>query len=139
MEANKHDVGPEHGEQSHVAHTGKKALANLTPEERYVALVGELLNYPNVTPPPDGSQAKKKFGSSGLRVQNKIFAMLVKDKLVLKLPKTRVDALTASGDGEPFESGPGRIMKEWLTLAPTSQKEWLDLAKEAMEFVAAKG
>ena len=138
MESSEHDVDLEQA-QTPLADHREKGQLDRTPEERYAALIGELLNYPNVTPPPDGPQVKKKFGSTGLRVQNKIFAMLVKDRLVLKLPKARVNSLTASGDGEPFESGPGRVMKEWLTLAPTSQHEWLDLAKEAMEFVAAKG
>ncbi len=111
---------------------------SVTPEERFATVVAELLNNPGVTPPPDGPLAKKKFGSSGLRVHNKIFAMLVKDKLVLKLPSQRVETLIASGDGEPFESGPGRVMKEWVTVEPTSKEEWLPLAREAMEFVASK-
>jgi len=29
-------------------------------------------------------------------------------------------------------------MKEWLTVETTSEKVWLQLAKEAMEFVASK-
>jgi hypothetical protein len=122
MKSTKHNLEQEHA----------------TPEERYARIVGELLNNPGVTPPPDGSQAKKKFGSSGLRIDNKIFAMLVRGKLVLKLPKTRVDSLIASGDGEPFESGQGRVMKEWVTMEPESTLEWLDLAQEALKFVGAK-
>ncbi len=109
-----------------------------TPEERFAIVIEELLNNPGVTPPPDDSGTKKKFGSSGLRVHNKIFAMLVKGKLVLKLPGRRVEGLIASGDGAPFESGQGRVMKEWVTIEPTSQEEWLPLAREAMEFVASK-
>jgi hypothetical protein len=29
-------------------------------------------------------------------------------------------------------------MKEWVTLEPTSEEEWLKLSREAMEFVASK-
>jgi hypothetical protein len=70
---------------------------------------------------------------------HKIFAMLVKGKLVVKLPKHRVDALIASGDGERFDPlHDDRLMKEWVTVAPTSEAKWLPLAREALEFVASK-
>ncbi len=65
--------------------------------------------------------------------------MLVQGKLVVKLPKPRVDALIASGDGERFDPRhDGRLMKEWVSVEPTSEEEWLPLAKEAMEFVASQ-
>jgi len=106
-----------------------------TPEERFATIVEELLSNSGVTPPSDG----KAFGSSGLKIHNKIFAMLVRGRLVLKLPKTRVDTLIASGGGERFDPHHnGRLMKEWITLEPASEEEWLYLAKEAMEFVASK-
>ncbi|HLJ81429.1 MAG TPA: hypothetical protein VKT52_08090, partial [Ktedonobacterales bacterium] len=59
----------------------------------------------------------------------------------VKLPRQRVDALIASGDGERFDPRrDGRMMKEWLALSPTSEQEWLPLAREALAFVAsAKG
>ncbi|HLZ57579.1 MAG TPA: hypothetical protein VKR06_11580 [Ktedonosporobacter sp.] len=115
-------------------------LPPLTPEEeRFTSLVEEFFGNPEVIPPSQGPQPKHKFGSAALRVHNKIFAMLVKGRLVVKLPKSRVDALVASGDGEPFDPRhDGRLMKEWLSLDPTSQQAWLPLAKEAMEFVASK-
>lgn len=112
---------------------------SITPEERFATIVEELLNNPDVTPPADGAQSKKSFGSSGLKIHNKIFAMLVRDKLVVKLPKSRVDALVASGDGERYDPRhDGRLMKEWIMVEPTSNVEWLPLAKEAMEFVASQ-
>lgn len=111
----------------------------ITPEERFATLVGELLSYPGVTPPGDGSQARKGFGSSGLKVHDKIFAMLTKSRLIVKLPRSRVDELVTSGDGERFDPRKnGHLMKEWLVLEPTSQIEWLALAREALEFVSAQ-
>jgi hypothetical protein len=107
----------------------------ITPEERFAVLVEEFLGHPDVTPPSDG----KGFGESALKIRGKIFAMLVRGKLVVKLPKSRVDALITSGEGERFDPRhDGRLMKEWVTIEPTSAKEWLDLSREAMEFVAAK-
>lgn len=111
----------------------------ITPEERFATIVEELLSNPDVTPPSDATQSKKEFGSSALKFRQKIFAMLVKGKLVVKLPKPRVDALIASGDGERFDPHhDGRLMKEWVVIEPTSAEEWLNLAREAMEFVASK-
>jgi hypothetical protein len=110
----------------------------ITPEERFATIIEALLSHPDVTPPEDGSQSKKRFGSSGLRIQNKIFAMLVKGKLVVKLPRPRVDALITSGEGERFDPGHGRPMKEWVAVEPTSEEGWLDLSREAMEFVASQ-
>lgn len=112
----------------------------VTPEECFAMIVEELLGNPGVTPPEDGARAKKGFGSSGLKVHDKIFAMLVRGKLVVKLPKSRVDALIASGEGEHFDPRhDGRLMKEWLVLETVSDERWLALAREAMEFVATKG
>jgi TfoX/Sxy family transcriptional regulator of competence genes len=77
----------------------------------------------------------KMFSSNAvLNVNGKIFAMQVKGKLVVKLPKQRVDELVAKGKGEYFDPGHGRLMKEWASVdAPES--EWVGLAKEAYRFV----
>lgn len=110
----------------------------MTPEERYGRIVKSLVTNPGVTQLSDLAQPKKGFGSTSLRINNKIFAMLVRGKFVVKIPPHRVDALIASGDGRRFEPRPGRPMKEWLTLEPSSEIEWLSLAREAMKFVASK-
>ncbi|HEY3991887.1 MAG TPA: hypothetical protein VGM01_03300 [Ktedonobacteraceae bacterium] len=106
----------------------------ITPEERFATVVGELLSEPGVTPPTEGND----FGSSALKIHDKIFAMLVRGRLVVKLPKARVDTLVASGDGERFDANRGRPMKEWLALDPASQEAWLPLAREALKFVDMK-
>jgi hypothetical protein len=79
------------------------------------------------------------FGSArGLRVKGKIFAMLVKGELVVKLPKERVDALVASGAGTQFDPGHGRLMKEWASVPPESAADWERLAGEALKFVGSR-
>ena len=100
-------------------------------EQRYAALVDELVGGPGVIPPAEGSG----FGASALKVDGRIFAMLVGDVLVLKLPKSRVDALVTAGEGGPFDAGKGRPMREWVTLAPDA--DWTALAREARAFVSA--
>ncbi len=105
----------------------------ITPEDRYAALVDEFLGQPGVL------QGGQGFGSQGLKVHGKIFAMLVRGRLVVKLPKAQVDALVAAGDGTRFDPrNDGRLMKEWLVLDPTTQDRWLSLAREALAFVGAQ-
>jgi hypothetical protein len=105
-------------------------------KELYTKTVEAILNqYSDVASEVGG----KRFGSAGeLKINNKIFATLSKGKLVIKLPQQRVDELIASGKGQRFNPGHGRLMKEWLTLEPTSEKEWFLLEKQAMDFVASK-
>ncbi len=51
------------------------------------------------------------FSSSNvLSVNGKIFAMLVRGRLVVKLPKQWVDALVAAREGTYFDPGHGRLM-----------------------------
>ena len=89
--------------------------------------------------PPAEATPRNKFGSNGLRINGRIFAMLSSEnRLVVKLPGERVAALVASGDGVQFDPRhDGRLMKEWLVLKPSSKIEWLELAKEAMAFTAS--
>lgn len=77
----------------------------------------------------------KMFGSQGLKVNGKVFAMLVKGKLVVKLPRARVDALVSAGQGEYFDPGHGRLMKEWVALKPRIRDEWSGLVEEAKKMV----
>jgi len=99
-------------------------------EERFEDLVGELLGCPGVTPPSGGSG----FGRSALRWEKKIFAMLVRGRLVVKLPAARVDALVAGGDGVRFDANKSTPMKEWFSLDPESELAWVPLAREALDF-----
>jgi hypothetical protein len=100
-----------------------------TPTEMYDKLVEALLIQPEVT------QSKKKGFGSGLRIHNKVFAMLVNGKFVIKLPQVRVEMLINSGEGERYDHGHGRIMKEWLIVESSSLEDWMYLVKEAMEYV----
>jgi len=79
------------------------------------------------------------FGpNEGLRVGGKIFAMLVRDELVVKLPKPRVDELVEARLGRRFDAGKGRPMKEWLTVPAGVARRWPKLVDEAREFVGPR-
>jgi hypothetical protein len=104
-----------------------------TAEDRFGDLVDELIGCAGVTPPRGGSG----FGRSALRWENKIFAMLVRQHLVVKLPASRVDALVSDGDGVRFDANKGTPMKEWFSLDPESELAWLPLARDALDFAQA--
>jgi hypothetical protein len=105
----------------------------MTPEERFEELVAEYAGVPDIVPPGSGS-AGSGFGSHALRYRRKIFAMLVRGQLVVKLPKARVDELVGAGEGVRFDANKGTPMKEWFALAPESKLAWRPLADEAFVF-----
>ncbi len=109
-----------------------------TPEDRFALVVEHFLSDREVTPPGDNFRPANRFGSSALKIHGKIFAMLVRGQFVVKLPRQRVEALVAGGDGERFDPKKnGRPMKEWIMLDPASRLDWLPLAQEARAFVAS--
>jgi hypothetical protein len=107
----------------------------LTPDARYAAVVETLLAEPGVTL----GSGKKGFGSGAVCVGGKIFALFSsKGRFVVKLSKARVEELTTTGVGEPFDPGHGQRMKEWLDVAPGRERLWLSLAREALGFVGGR-
>lgn len=104
-------------------------------DEEFTTLVDEFADTPAVSgPDPSGGG----FGSSALKVNGSIFAMLSGDHLVVKLPRERVAALISSGVGWPFDAGKGRPMKEWMTVSAEDRESWLALAREALDFVRSR-
>jgi TfoX/Sxy family transcriptional regulator of competence genes len=76
------------------------------------------------------------FGTNeGLRVSGKIFAMLVRGELVVKLPRERVDELVEAGAARRFDAGKGRPMKEWASVPASASRRWRGLVEEARTFV----
>lgn len=99
-------------------------------DKHFASLVGLLTKKKGVSVGPSG----RGFGSETLQVNGRIFAMVVRGGLVLKLPAERVASLIAAGHGTPFDAGKGRAMKEWVVLSPRGRR-WRQLADEALEFV----
>ena len=112
----------------------------MTPDERWAALVETMLERSNATYGNDESRgARRAFGATSLKANGRIFAMLVKERLVVKLPRQRVDELVDGGSGERFDPGHGRIQKEWLSIHSQEDEEWLAMATEAETFVGGRG
>jgi hypothetical protein len=100
------------------------------PVASFSAIASELVSEPGV-------EEGTGFGTNpGLRVGGKIFAILQREALVLKLPAERCDAIVAAGGAEYFEIGT-RQMTEWVSVKPDSGHDWNALAREALAFLAA--
>ena len=112
----------------------EQGAEEIRPEDRYEDLIVELAGVAGVTLPQD----KRGFGRTALRFRNKIFVMLVRGRLVLKLPAERVDVLVAAGEGVRFDANKGTPMREWLSLDPGSGQSWLLLAREALDFARSR-
>jgi hypothetical protein len=82
-----------------------------------------------------GVTRRRMFSSENTFSANgKIFAMLVRGALVVKLPKERVDELVEAGHGTRFDPGHGRLMREWIAVKADALP-WVALAKEGHQFV----
>lgn len=108
--------------------TASRSAADL-----FAQLASRLLDEPRV-------QQGTGFGSvPGLRADKKIFAMLCRGELVVKLPRHRVDQLVADGTAERRNARrDGRRMKEWATIPPEHSHTWESLAIEALRFVSPR-
>jgi hypothetical protein len=103
-------------------------------ESRYADLVARLESEPDVQPPSATGGHTRGFGANALKVDSRIFAMLAHGRLVVKLPRKRVDELVMTGVGVRFDPGHGRVMTEWLSLHEDRENEWEGLAREALAF-----
>jgi hypothetical protein len=107
-----------------------------TPEQRFELLAGNFTDSSEINLATGAD--RYGAGSDTLSVNGAIFAMLIRDHLVVKLPATRVAALIEVGDGKSFDAGEGRPMREWLVVKRTDDESWLELTREALAFVAAR-
>lgn len=108
----------------------------MKPAEQFAVLVETMLARSDATYGTDETKgARRSFGSTSLKAGGKIFAMLVKDRLVVKLPSKRVEELVAQGLGDRFDPGHGRVQREWLSLRSASADDWLAMAIESEAFV----
>jgi hypothetical protein len=105
----------------------------LTAEARFDAIVEPFSRDPRVT-------RGAGFGSSpGRSVDGRIFAMLVRGELVVKLPRQRVAELVEAGTAGWFDAGKGRPMREWASINVAQAGAWPKLVAEAYEFVGSIG
>jgi hypothetical protein len=78
-------------------------------------------------------------GRASLRVEGRVFATDLEGWLVLRLPAARADALVASGLAQRLDPGHDSLLREWVAVAPGAKERWIALAREAGDFVRARG
>lgn len=76
------------------------------------------------------------FGSTGLRVRGKVFALAdYAGDLMVKVPQARAAELIATGGVSPIVMA-GRTMREWVTMPLAAGVEaWRALVEEAYAYV----
>ena len=98
-------------------------------QERLDAFAGDYLSRPDV-------DWGRMFGTIGLRVRGKIFAVAVHTGgLMVKIPEARADARIAAGEVTRMVMR-GREMREWV-VAPleASDAVWASLLEEAYAYL----
>jgi hypothetical protein len=79
----------------------------------------------------------RMFGTSGLSVARKTFAMLHRGGLVVKLDPARCKGLVEGGIATFFDPGHGRLMKAWVSIGAEHAKLWTSLADEARAYITS--
>ena len=110
--------------------TGEPKAAGDDPAGRFAALARAFAGEPDVG-------RTRAFGCEALTTGAKIFAMLARGRLVVKLPRQEVDRLLETGAAARFDPGHGRPMREWADIR-AEEADWLTLATKARRFVAAE-
>ena len=113
------------------------AAADIDRAARWEHLVADILTTGTATYGNEDGP-KRAFGATSLKTDGRIFAMLVKDRLVVKLPASRVTQLVEDGAGERFDPGHGRIQREWLSVFTDDPEAWRSLATESQAYVARR-
>jgi len=100
----------------------------VTADDAFAGVAERLLREP-------GIEARRAFHNPGLTTGGRIFAMLVRGELVVKLPADRCAELVAAGAARPFDRGQGKPLREWVCIADPDELRWLAIAREALAFV----
>jgi hypothetical protein len=99
----------------------------MSPEQTFDFVVAKLSEEPGVT-------LGKAFHNPGLKLGSKLFAMLYKGSLVVKLPEARCRELLETGTAAVFDRGQGTPMREWVALPEPDIRRWTAAAREALAF-----
>jgi TfoX/Sxy family transcriptional regulator of competence genes len=98
-------------------------------DSRFELIKFQFSKNPNIT-------LGRMFGSDGLKVADKVFAMCVNGALVVKLPADKVLSMVQTKQAQLFDPGHGRPMKEWLSMNTGNAEDWLALAEQSRKYVA---
>lgn len=86
---------------------------------------------------PDDDRGRM-LSAMGIRVGGQAYGFVGRHALICKLPRSRVEALIASGEGAPCATSPGRVMREWVQLRLADVDHCVVVLEEARTFVASQ-
>jgi hypothetical protein len=74
-------------------------------------------------------------GAQGIKHNKKMFIMFHKGNLLIKMSPDRIQELIGSGNGQAFDPGTGKVMKDRI-LIPRSQKDlWISFCEESKRYI----
>ena len=103
-------------------------------DELFAGLVTVYMEKPRVT-------LEQAFHNEVLKVDNKVFAMVVRGQLVVKVPAQQCADMIVARRAVAFEPSPGRRMREWIAVDPVdpgSANDWGQLAEDAYRYVGSR-
>ena len=71
---------------------------------------------------------------SQIKLGKKVIFMFLKVNLLVKLPEERISEIIAAGDGEPYDPGTGKPMKNWVLITETRRELWIKYSEEAKQY-----
>lgn len=84
-----------------------------------------------------GTISSQMFGKPCLKINNKAFVAFFMGEMVFKLGRLAIEQVRESYPGSVnFDpSGKNRPMKDWLQVPVEFEEDWVNLARQSLEFV----
>ena len=73
-------------------------------------------------------------GAQGIKYKKKMFIMFYKGDLVIKLSPERIQEVIKIGDGEAFDPGTGKPMKDRVKILQSKKNLWISLSEESKDY-----
>ena len=70
-------------------------------------------------------------GAQGIKRDGKMFVMFLKGNILVKVPSKRVSEIIASGDGQAYDPGTGKPMKNRVLIQQAKKDLWIKYSTEA--------
>ena len=77
-------------------------------------------------------------GAQGMKLGKKMFVMFYKGQLLVMLPPERVTELIESGEGEPYDPGTGKPMKNRIIIPDSRKDEWVSFSEESKRYMESQ-
>ncbi len=80
-------------------------------------------------------QVNSGKGAQGIKYNNKMFIMFWKGDLVIKLSPERILELIKNGEGQAYDPGTGKPMKDRILIVQAKKSQWISLSEESKQYI----